>query len=506
MNAFRRLSISARITVGSLIVLILFGAAAVVGVRMGVAVLQENATVTLLQHDMAPFVETLQSHPNQEIGAPGESQDIAIIDPTGTVRVMTLPRSLRPRISALTAVQDEPHQVTTPEATYLVDAYHLKTPTGIWQMVAARNEDSNILVLGRLSMALIIGAAILVVCFGLASWLLSRTALRPVKNMQRQADRLSAGPSDALLPVGPAIDELSALATTLNRLISQLRASANRERQMVSDASHELRTPLAVLQGELELAELDGGDADALLRDIRSSHSAVLRLSQLARNLLELSRIEATTSTGRAQWRELTDELADAIDRARSLTPNAGQLAPAIDFDYAPRDSPGGGIRLSTLEFGRILDNLLGNAIGAIKDAREAQGEPAEAVERAEPPATGTIRGPHVAASTESEVDTAGPGSVNVTLSRTRQSVRLAVEDSGPGMPQDFIPVALDRFTRANASRTGHSGGGLGLAIVAALVHSAHGTISLTNMPGAGLRVLIELPLIGEAMDRAPVA
>ncbi|TAM70661.1 MAG: HAMP domain-containing histidine kinase [Microbacteriaceae bacterium] len=481
MNAFRRLSISARITIGSLIVLIVFGAAAVVGVRMGVAALQHNATVTLLQHDAAPFAETLESHPNQPIGTPGESQDIAILDPTGTVRLMALPRSLRHRVTELAAVKDRPQEITTAGASYLAFATSTETPTGTWQVIAVRNEDSNDLVLDRLSVALIIGAAVLVVCFGIASWLLSRTALRPVKNMQRQADRLSARPSAELLPVGPARDELSALALTLNSLIRQLRASADREKQMVSDASHELRTPLAVLQGELELAELDSGNADALLRDIRSSHGAVLRLSQLAKNLLELSRIEATTSTGRTSWRELTDELADAIDRARSLESGAaGQAGPAIDFDYAPNDSADAAIGLSTQDVGRILDNLLGNAVAAIADARAAE---AGAEAAAAPGGSGP----------------ADPGSVTASLTHTADLVRLIVEDTGPGMPDEFIPVALDRFTRADSSRAAHSGGGLGLAIVNALATSARGTVSLANVPGAGLRVTIELPLLPSA-------
>jgi signal transduction histidine kinase len=239
---------------------------------------------------------------------------------------------------------------------------------------------------------------------------------------------------------------------------------------MVSDASHELRTPLAILQGELELAELDAGDPDALLNDIRSSHSTVLRLSGLARNLLELSRIEAATTPGHANWRELTDELADAIDRARSLSPDRGDGEPlSIDFDYAPRDAGEGSVDLSAREFGRILDNLLGNAIAAL--SREGD---------------------------------SSSGSITAALSRTPTVVRVVVTDSGPGMAEDFMPVALDRFTRADASRGTHgtTGGGLGLAIVAALVSSANGSIELSKAPEGGLQVLIELPLRDETTGR----
>jgi len=460
VNAFRRLSITARITIGSALVAVVFGIIAVIGVRVWVSALQHNATVTLLKHDTASFTETLENHPDQPLGTPGESQSIAILDPNGTVKVSTMPRSLRPRIDELaTAEAGDARTIATANAQYLTFVADVKTPDGTWRVLAARNLDSNVLVLDRLSIALIIGAGILVIGFAFASYVLARTALRPVNNMRRQADRLVTGRSDELLPLAPAHDELFALATTLNNLIGQLRASADRERQMVSDASHELRTPLAVLQGELELAELDAGDPDALLHDIRSSHSTVLRLSQLARNLLELSRIEAATSRGHATWRELTDELADAIDRSRALAPDGAPLS--IDFDYSPRDEADGTVALSPREFGRVLDNLLGNAVDVMAEIG---------------------------------------GSVTAVLTRTPAFVRLTVADTGPGMPEDFIPVALDRFTRPDASRRSHggSGGGLGLAIVAALVTSAHGTITLANSPNSGLTIVIELPLRGE--------
>ncbi|MEY9852700.1 signal transduction histidine kinase [Leifsonia sp. EB41] len=75
----------------------------------------------------------------------------------------------------------------------------------------------------------------------------------------------------------------------------------------------------------------------------------------------------------------------------------------------------------------------------------------------------------------------------------------LTVHDSGPGMPEEFIPVALDRFTRADGARTtsrAGGGGGLGLAIVAALAGAAGGSVQLANAPTGGLVVTVRLPLV----------
>jgi two-component system, OmpR family, sensor kinase len=472
VKRIRRLSISARITIGSLVVAALLGIVAVLIVRVGVASILRNATETLLMNDAAPYVIALQEDPTAPQDEPAEGQQLAIVDPHGRVLESTLPRGLEPHIERLAKLDSSAHDVQTPTASYLVVTKKVETSKGVYRIIGARNDVTANLILGKLTEALFIGAGILVLCFGMASWLLARTALRPVSRMRARAEVIAEDSSTGLLPVGPAQDELAELATTLNALIARLRSSAEREKQLVSDASHELRTPLAVLQGQLELAELDAGDPDALIADVRSSRATVLRLSQLATNLLELSRIEAAEGSGATDWRTLTAALADAIDRARVLVP--AESAISIDFDYTPRSTSGQrasdarvvAIALSTPDFDRILDNLLGNAINAV----------------------------------------GADGTITADLSLAEDRVLLRVSDSGPGMPADFLPVALDRFTRADESRTAYAGGGLGLAIVAALVASAGGEITLENAPDAGLSVTIELPLAGAVASPAPEA
>jgi signal transduction histidine kinase len=467
----RRLSITARITIGSLIVAALFGLVAVVIIRIGVSSILHNATVTLLSNDVAAPAQSLLTKPTGPFDLPGGGQELAIVDAQGSILSSTMPDGLEDRIHTLIRLGADPHSVQVGDDHYLVLTRSVATPNGLMHVVAARNDETTALILDRLTAALLAGAGILIFAFGGASWLLARTALRPVSRMREQADRIAGSTPDepGLLPVGPAQDELSELATTLNDLILRLRASADRERQMVSDASHELRTPLAVLRGQLELAELDAGDPDALLTDIRSSHTTAIRLAQLANNLLELSRIEAGPSSGRIDWRTLVDELTDAIDRARLLVSSDDEAAGiSVDFEYDPRRRPDRGARvaLSPTDFGRILDNLLGNAITAIRASGDER-----------PEAT-------VTASLVLTLDESGG-----------EAAVLTVTDTGPGMPEEFIPVALDRFTRADGARTGQSGGGLGLAIVGALADAAGGRVVLANGRPSGLIVRVTLPI-----------
>jgi signal transduction histidine kinase len=489
-----RLSITARIAVGSLVIAVLIGVVAVIGIRAGVSDILDNASVTLLEHDAEPFTQQVRKNPMDIDTLPGEGQYVAVVSPAGRVRMTTLPKSLRPYGHGELGSEEAITRVSTAQRDYIVRTAPVVRADGVWHVVTARSEDTNELVLGRLSAALIVGAAALVACFAAASFILARVALRPVNAMREQADELTrrqwgrdgrgpdgdaggpgpgeadarAGPpddgvrvagtdSDELLQVPPVRDELAALAVTLNGLIEGLRASADREKQLVSDASHELRTPLAVLRGELELAELDAGDPDALLADIRQANQTVLRLSTLATNLLELSRIDARGERGSADWNELEDELAAAIDRMRQAAAVRG-VECVIDFDVTTDAPAVGTIALSPQEFGRVVDNLISNAITAIAAAE-------------------------------------GAGTVTARLTREGSSVLLSIEDDGPGMPPDFVPIALDRFTRVDPARNTSTGSGLGLAIVAGLVQAARGSIRLESRADEGLTVDIELPL-----------
>ncbi|WP_051606954.1 ATP-binding protein [Microbacterium sp. CH12i] len=62
-------------------------------------------------------------------------------------------------------------------------------------------------------------------------------------------------------------------------------------------------------------------------------------------------------------------------------------------------------------------------------------------------------------------------------------------------MDEAFVPFALDRFSRQSEART-RAGAGLGLSIVAGIATIAGGTVSLTNSPGAGLRIDVSFPAV----------
>lgn len=453
MRVLARMSIRWRITIGSLLIAALFFGLAAVIVRNRVATILSSTTETLLQHDAAPIkTEILDGAGN--IDEPGHAQLVSVVDPSGTVRRTTLPDDLAVRLPELLRFHGEPRDFTTKEDDYLVLTQKVRTSAGSWSIVTARNLEASVLLLDRLTDALVTGALALVIGFGVASWLLTGAALRPVSRMRRQASELSRSGSTLPLPVGPARDELAALASTLNEFIAQQRDTAARERQMVSDASHELRSPIAVLRAQLELAHLSSGDAIALEAAITGAERSVQRISAIATDLLELSEVESTPSDATSTWAELVAELGSAADRARLAGARSGIL---VDF-RTRGDDDRGRYPIAVGRFGRVLDNLAGNAINAM---------------------------PH-------------GGRLQLSLEQHPDGVELHVADSGPGLPEDFIPIAFDRFSRPDQSRTSTTGGsGLGLAIVKAIVADAHGTAGLANRDGAGLEVTIGIPAHG---------
>jgi two-component system OmpR family sensor kinase len=417
--------------------------------RMQMEQVQIASDKKLLYDASTPYLTAIKAHPTQ-IDPPAGEQHLAVVKPHGVVVVSNIPEKLTDELEHLTKLTDGSHFVTESNSDYLVIVRTVTTTDGDWHVVATRDQRLTAIVMANVTKVLITGAVLLLVGFGLASWTLTTAALRPVTRMRRRAETLRASGSLEPLPVSPARDELAALATTLNDFIASVRDTAAREKQMVSDASHELRTPIALLKVQLELAHLSEGNAIALKKDLELAEGSVDRLSRLATNLLTLSALDAAHKTQSSTWHALVNEFVAASDRAhllaldKSLNMDFEVDETADDFDY----------RISTTNFAQVIDNLVSNAVRAAPES----------------------------------------GDVRVRLLQDSAGLQLRVEDSGPGMPESFIGVAFDRFSRPDTQRGVGGGSGLGLSIVFAIVSSSRGTVQLENLPLGGFSVAVTIP------------
>lgn len=450
----RRLSIRSRIALGSLLAAAVVVGISAVALDAHIEQIVRGTETTLAEGDLAPFAADIRSNPGEDPDAPAPGVMVLIQSPTG-VAVDTMPSELSTAVTTREPSADHFRIETADHVRYTVAAQSVHTAEGTWRLWAARSGVSGDLTLERLDSVLIFGAAAVVLAFGLAAWILAAAALRPVERMRRTAESFGGSAGSGLLPVGPADDELTDLARTLNDMIVSTQSAADRERDMVSAASHELRTPIAVLTTQLELAHRSFGDAQALERAIVAAEESCRRLSRLASNLLELSRLDARRGqAAKSTLAELETEVMEAVDRARLL---AGIHGPSIEFASALEDSESM-VELSREEFSRILDNLTSNSIRATPES----------------------------------------GDVKVCLDQDDRVLRLRVTDTGPGFPADFAPRAFERFARPDQARDEASGGsGLGLALVDAVARAAGGkaTIGSSTRENIGAEVVVELPI-----------
>jgi len=335
-----------------------------------------------------------------------------------------------------------------------------------------------------------LGLAALLAAFGvtLAAWTAAGLALRPVTRMRTAAASLPPGKR---LPVPVARDELRALAEELNELLARRDSASARLERFTGDAAHELRSPVAAIRAQAEVAVMHPDPA--LAEDtLRSVATEAARLSELLSDLLVLARADAGARPP-ATAVDIAAEAPTAIARAtQAASPTSGAATSGAGPSGAP-EVPGGFESL-------VTSAPSGSSVPPVEDGVSLRG-------RVQAPAiTLTAPVPVWAAASPGEVTLVldnllanarryARSRVRVSVLPAGRTVRLVVDDDGPGVPEEDRQRVFDRFTRLEADRGGVTGGaGLGLALVAALVHGRSGTVRMTASPDGGARVEARWP------------
>ena len=295
----------------------------------------------------------------------------------------------------------------------------------------------------RLTVVLVVAGPVLAAVIGLAAWILTGAALRPVRRMTSEAASISMAETGRRLAQPAGEDEIAELGRTLNAMLARIEATIAHERAFIDDAAHELRSPLAVLRGELELLAQEPDDTDAVARGLASALEEADRLTRLTEDLLTLARADA----GELTPGDTTTELLEAAQRGVRRLPHRDDVRIDVTGERVV-------VRGDATWIGQIVTNLVANA------------------------------------------DRHATSRICITAARVGEYGRLSVADDGPGFPADLIPHAFDRFTRGDSARSRARGGaGLGLAIVATLARALGGTAGAENGPPlGGARVDVEIP------------
>jgi two-component system OmpR family sensor kinase len=303
--------------------------------------------------------------------------------------------------------------------------------------------------------SLVIAGVLLVL--GTGAWAIVRVGLRPLDRMGHTADAIAGGdlshrvsPADRHSEVGRLGMALNAMLERLEQAFSARTESENRLRRFIADASHELRTPLASIRGYAELfrmgATREPGDVARAMSRIEDEAA---RMGVLVEDLLTLARLDQVADAPHVPV-ELRTLVRDTVDDARATAP-AREITLAAD---GPMIVSGDAHQLR-----QVLGNLVRNAL-----VHTPEGTP-----------------------------------IQVTAAGTGSEVRVEVRDHGPGLPTEDADAVFERFWRAEPGRErGKGGAGLGLAIVAGIVHAHGGRVEAANAPGGGAAFVVHLPRDGE--------
>jgi two-component system phosphate regulon sensor histidine kinase PhoR len=224
--------------------------------------------------------------------------------------------------------------------------------------------------------------------------------------------------------------------------VTNLRRLERIRRDFVANVSHELKTPLTAIKGYVETL-IDGAMEDPPhgRRFLAKIDDHVQRLTHLVKDLLSLARIESQAQGVQLAPLDLRALLVEVVGRHEAAMREKG-------LSWSTGGESGPMVCLGDVEsLGQVVDNLLDNAI-------------------------------HY---------TPGPGSIQMTLTRSEQHVRLDVRDSGIGIPEQDLERIFERFYRVDKARSRELGGtGLGLSIVKHLMQTMNGEVRVTSELGRG--------------------
>ena len=291
---------------------------------------------------------------------------------------------------------------------------------------------------------------------------LTRGLVRPLRSMQETTGAIARGDYSARVAVESA-DEIGQLGGSINQLAEDLGQfmmevgkSEKLRRDFIANVSHELRTPLTVIRGYTE-AIVDGTvddrqQIDSFLHLVRDE---AVRLERLIKSLLELSRLQASSSSFVTTSLDL-QEIADHV--LQLIKPLAESKHIDIRLHTSPNLPPVQGSRDRLIQ---LLLILMDNAVKY----------------------------------------TLSHGTVTLRLQQeTPDSLLCSVQDTGVGIPAEDLPYIWERFYKVDKSHQNDEGGaGLGLAIARQIIDQHKARVQVSSQLGQGTLIELHFPISNQA-------
>src|SRR5437667_4723762 len=340
----------------------------------------------------------------------------------------------------------------------------------------ARSEQDIEQSLTDLRLLLWRGGALVILFALIGGWFITWSVLSRVQRITKSARSISASHDfSQRVPDKSRFgrDELTSLAFTFNEMLASLEKAYQRQQRFVADASHELRAPITSIRCNLDLLakapDLPPEEAQAALADAQAEAN---RMGRLVGDLLTLARSDASHQSEQSQAIAVANGYKKSNEEKRQ-----------VDLDSL------------LLEVFRQYQPARGNGIDDVR-----QQGPRLLLQHITPASVpgdaDQLKQVLVALLDNALKYTPYEGTISLSLTTDERFAIVKVSDTGIGISPDDLPHILERFYRADRTRSRERGGsGLGLAIVQSIVQEHQGTIEVESTPGRGSTFTLRLPL-----------
>lgn len=230
-----------------------------------------------------------------------------------------------------------------------------------------------------------------------------------------------------------------------SRIIKPFSDNYEKQKHFITDAGHELRTPLTIIQADTEILEMDCGEENEWLADIRKQTK---RMNDLTNALIALSRMEE----GIQKEMMIDFPLSDMVEEIVNTFRGPARLR---EIKLSSSISPMMSMRGDQKAIHSLITILLDNAVKYSNDR----------------------------------------GTIFVTLEKKKNRIRLSVFNTTECISREQISHLFDRFYRTDDSRNSETGGyGLGLSIAASTVASHNGKITAETKDEKSLQITVTFP------------
>ena len=345
----------------------------------------------------------------------------------------------------------------------LPDRYYATVPVNVGRadigflLISTPFPDISPVVGGMHQTILVGGATALLLVFFLG-WLLSSGIIRPLKALDRAAERISQGNFDARVVVKTQ-DALGKLAGSFNHMARELQRSKEAERaalearkELIINVSHDLRTPLSAIRGYVEGLQ-DGivSEPQKVKRYLEVLHSKAIYLERLINDLFWLAKLEA----GQLEMNYVQVGATNFLNELSAKFAGDFHAAGIFFSSQIAADLPE--IKVDKGRIEQVLNNLVANALSY----------------------------------------TSAGGKVTLEVRLKGAEILVSLTDNGAGIEPADLPYIFDRFYRGDKARSSVKGGtGLGLSIARQIIEAHGGHIWVESTPGEGSSFTFTLPVI----------